>query len=116
MGEGTSREKAQNPPIYALLPTSAVGNVSYSVRLEITASKSEFEIAQFRSKTLCRLFVWLGEMSPLWQLLDHTASLNSFSVTLSPKNFLFCLSLNEFNPLGFPEIAQGSDLPVAHLC
>lgn len=52
-------------------------------------------------------------MSPLWQLLDHTASLNSFSVTSSPKDFLFCLSLNEFNPVGFPEIAQGSDLPVA---
>lgn len=42
------------PQIYALLPTSAVVNVSYSVRLEIAASKSEFEIAQFRSTTLCR--------------------------------------------------------------
>lgn len=42
-------------------------------------------------------------MSPLWQLLVHTASLNSFTATLSPKDFLFCLSLNDVDPLGFPE-------------
>lgn len=42
------------PQIYALLPTSAVASVSYGGRLEIAASESEFEIAEFRSKTLCR--------------------------------------------------------------